>query len=260
MKPIYYETYGQGPPLLLIHGYMLSGEMYHPLLDFWKQKFQLIVPDLRGYGKSIDLPGPYTVQQSVQDVLQIMDSLNLQQFFVLGYSKGGLIAQQLAAHYPQRIKALVLACTFSYKPLSVGERLQKRFITNALNNISAPTMVKLMNKELAGALGKIDPQTLRWYKKMIIHNRRDVLLIGAHEIFKFDSRQRLGNIKIPTLVIGAAEDIVVPIHHTHLLARLIPGAKVKIFSNAGHAVIHTHSHLLAEAVSNFFISHLTPSS
>lgn len=259
MKQIYYEVYGQGPPLLLIHGYMFSGQMYYPLLDFWKQNFQLIVPDLRGYGKSIDLPGPYTVQQSVQDVLQIMDNLNLQHFFVLGYSKGGLVAQQLATHYPHRIKALTLACTFSHKPLSLGERLQKRFITNALSNISTHAMVKLMNKELVEALGKIDPQTLRWYKKMIIHNRKDVLLIGAHEIFKFDSRQRLGNIKIPTLVIGATEDIIVPIHHTHLLARQIPGARVKIFSNAGHAVVHTHSHLLAEAVNNFFISHLTPS-
>ncbi|MDW8157925.1 MAG: alpha/beta fold hydrolase [Bacteroidia bacterium] len=249
---LYYEVHGAGPAILLIHGYMFSGQMYHPLLDYWQHHFQLIIPDLRGYGRSINLPGPYTIEQSVQDVLAIMDSLGLSHFFVVGYSKGGLVAQQLATHYPYRVKALVLACTFSHKPLSVTERLQKRFITTALSNITTQTMVKLLNKELVEALGKIDPSTLRWYKKMIVHNRKDVLLIGAHEIFKFDSRKHLKNIKVPTLVIGASDDIIVPIHHAYFLAREIPGAQIKVFSNAGHAVVHTHKDLMAEVIKNFF--------
>lgn len=251
---IHFETIGTGPPLLLIHGYMLSGEMYKPLINEFADDFQLIIPDLRGYGKSNVLSGPYTISQYVKDLKKMIDLLQLKNLHVVGYSKGGIVAQEFVFTHPEIVNTLSLVCTFSHKPVTLTERLQRSLITSVLNRLGTTGLIRTMNRELAETVGKVDPKTLHWYKKMIMNNRKDVMLIGAHELFKYDSRHLLKSIKTPTLVVGAENDIVVPVHHTHVLAQGIPNARVHIVRNAGHAMVHTHTHLFVKYIRNFIKS------
>jgi pimeloyl-ACP methyl ester carboxylesterase len=86
--------------------------MFDPVLPALTRQHQVIVPDLRGHGRSQHLPGPYTVPQLAADLVALLDTLALESVDVLGYSQGGAVAQQLAHDYPGRVRRLVLACTY----------------------------------------------------------------------------------------------------------------------------------------------------
>ncbi|HEX6676849.1 MAG TPA: alpha/beta fold hydrolase, partial [Actinomycetes bacterium] len=115
---------GEGRPLVLLHGLLVSGELFAPVLDALAAHHQLIVPHLRGHGRSAHLPGPDTVEQLADDVALLLDALGVGQADVLGYSQGGAVAQQFARAHPGRVRRLVLACTYAHNALSPRERLE----------------------------------------------------------------------------------------------------------------------------------------
>src|SRR6266571_5173738 len=91
---------GAGPPLLLVHGLMVTGEMFQPVMDHFATQHRVIVPDLRGHGRSRGLPPPYTAAQLASDISRLLDRLGIESTAVLGYSQGGAIAQQLVLDDP----------------------------------------------------------------------------------------------------------------------------------------------------------------
>src|SRR5512147_1905779 len=92
---IFFTERGSGPPLLLVHGLMVTGEMFEPVIEHFSARHRLIVPDLRGHGRSRGLLPPYTVAQIASDLSRLLDHLGVDSAAVLGYSQGGAIAQQL---------------------------------------------------------------------------------------------------------------------------------------------------------------------
>src|ERR1700682_3746080 len=106
---LYCTDRGSGPPLLLVHGLMVSGEMFDTVVDQFARRHRVIVPDLRGHGRSRNLPPPYTVRQLAADLSRLLDHLGIESTAVLGYSQGGAVAQQLALDHPEQCHRLVLA-------------------------------------------------------------------------------------------------------------------------------------------------------
>src|SRR5271170_614623 len=103
---IYFTERGSGPPLLLVHGLMITGEMFEPVVEHLAARHRVIVPDLRGHGRSRGLPAPYTAAQLASDLSRLLDHLVIDSTAVLGYSQGGAIAQQLVLDDPQRCDRL----------------------------------------------------------------------------------------------------------------------------------------------------------
>jgi 3-oxoadipate enol-lactonase len=89
---VFVRQAGAGRPLVLLHGLLVSGEMFDPLLPVWSARHRLIVPDLRGHGRSAGLPGPYRVERLAADVADLLDGMNVARADVLGYSQGGTVA------------------------------------------------------------------------------------------------------------------------------------------------------------------------
>src|SRR5262245_30378250 len=121
---LFFQRSGAGTPLLLIHGLMVTGAMYDPVLPALSAHYHVIVPDLRGHGHSGALPGPYRVEQLARDLAQLLGNLQIDAAHVLGYSQGGAVAQQFAHDYPRRVRGLVLACTYAYNMLSRREQVE----------------------------------------------------------------------------------------------------------------------------------------
>jgi len=96
-----FNEHGSGPPLLLVHGLTVTGEMFNPVIDHLATKHRVIVPDLRGHGRSRHLPPPYTAGQLAADLTLLLDHLGIDPTAVLGYSQGGAIAQQLVLDHPR---------------------------------------------------------------------------------------------------------------------------------------------------------------
>src|SRR5882672_251721 len=97
---LYYETHGAGRPLILLHGGLMSGEMFGPVLPQLAERHQVIAVDLQGHGRTADIDRPIDVRLMAGDIAALIDHLKLDQPDIVGYSPAGGVALQTAAHYP----------------------------------------------------------------------------------------------------------------------------------------------------------------
>src|SRR5262249_14184445 len=103
---------------------MFTGEMFEPVVEHFATRHRVIVPDLRGHGRSRALASPYTAAQLAPDLSRLLDHLRIDSTAVLGYSHGGAIAQQLVLDHPTRCNRLVLPCTYAFNMATFRERLE----------------------------------------------------------------------------------------------------------------------------------------
>ena len=149
---LFFRLAGHGEPLLLIHGLTVTGRMFDPVLPDLARQHRTIAPDLRGYGRSKYLPGPYTVSQLAADLAHLLDDLGLATVDVLGYSQGGAVAQQFAHDYPDRVRRLILACTFAYNLATFQEKIEAALAPWMLRLLGTRRFMRLGLQ--AGALGR----------------------------------------------------------------------------------------------------------
>src|SRR5690348_13128007 len=105
---IYFEVHGMGDPLLLLHGFSGSSQDWTASIGELGKSFQIIIPDLRGHGRSSHLPAPFRHQDAATDMLRLMDHLGIRTLKGLGVSGGGNVLLHMATKQPDRVKAMVL--------------------------------------------------------------------------------------------------------------------------------------------------------
>jgi pimeloyl-ACP methyl ester carboxylesterase len=252
-SPLFVQQSGTGRPLLLIHGLMVSGVMYQPVLPTLATHYRLIVPDLRGHGRSGALPGPYSVEQLAHDLAQLLDDLHVDSAHVLGYSQGGAVAQQFAHDYPRRVRSLVLGCTYAYNMLSRRERVEGMLAPWFVRILGMRGIARLLISGVGGGRS-MSLETARWLQAILAANDKTRMVAAVEAMKAFDSRPWLHEIRCPTLVIAGAEDTAVPIAHAHMLTQGIPGAQLRVVEGAGHALIWTHTDSFVQAVEGFLAS------
>jgi pimeloyl-ACP methyl ester carboxylesterase len=106
---VYYEVHGTGRPLVLLHGGLGSGEMFGPVLDALAERYQVILPDLQGHGRTADIERPLDVRSMGDDIAALIEHLGLRKPHVAGYSLGGGVALQVAVRHPEQVGRLVVA-------------------------------------------------------------------------------------------------------------------------------------------------------
>src|SRR5262245_16786573 len=144
---------GSGSALLLVHGLMVSGAMFGPVVEPFARRHRVILPDLRGHGSSRGLPPPYTVAQLAADLAELLDDLRVETAVVLGYSQGGAIAQQLVLDHPGRCNRLVLACTYAFNMASLRERIEGYLTPSLIRLLGMTRFAKLVVSVGARELG-----------------------------------------------------------------------------------------------------------
>lgn len=247
---LYFTDRGSGPPLLLVHGLMMTGEMFEPVLDRFATRHRVIVPDLRGHGRSRGLPPPYTVRQLAADLSRLLDHLGIGSTAVLGYSQGGAVAQQLALDDSDRCQRLVLACTYAFNMATPREKIEGHV---------APTLVRVFGPrrfaEIAVSVGakELGKERAAWLIGLIADQDRKLMVSAWNETMAFDSRKRLAAIACPTLVIAGSKDQAVPMHHAEMLHDGITGSQLAIVDGAGHTLIWTHSDEFVRLVEEFLM-------
>lgn len=105
---MYYEIYGDGAPLFLLHGFTGSSSRWKPFIPSLAEHCQLIVPDLRGHGRSTNPSNEFTHRQSALDVFALAEHLRIDQFKAIGISTGGMTLTHMATQQPLRVEAMVL--------------------------------------------------------------------------------------------------------------------------------------------------------
>jgi pimeloyl-ACP methyl ester carboxylesterase len=245
-----YEVRGSGPPLLLVQGLGYGRWGWEPILDPLADTFRIAFYDNRGIGDSDIPPGPYTARQLADDAVAVLDAAGMDRADVLGTSLGGMVAQELALAYPERVERLVLACTtpggpsshpmpqqtvdlMAAAPTLPPETALRRFVENALSPGAPEELVeRILTLRLANPF---DPAG--WQAQAAA---------GA----SFDAFDRLERIEAPTLVVTGDEDVVVDPRNSELLAEGIPTARLERVPG-GHLFFWEDPHELVSLVKEF---------
>ena len=235
---LYFTECGSGPPVLLVHGLMVSGEMFEPVVNHLASRHRVIVPDLRGHGMSSTLGPPYTVAQLAADLSRLLDHQRINSIAVIGYSQGGAIAQQLVLDHPEQCNRVVLACTYAFNMATFHERLEGHFAPLIIRLLGMKRFAKLAVSQGAKELTK---ERSDWLIALMANQNRDLMLLAWNETMAFDSRHRLSEIRCPTLVVAGSNDRAVPLHHAQMLHNGISSSSLVVVEGAGHALIWTHT-------------------
>jgi len=245
---LYFTERGSGPPLLLVHGLMVTGDMFEPVIERFATRHRLIVPDLRGHGRSRGLPPPYAAGQLASDLSRLLDHLNIDSTAVLGYSQGGAIAQQLVLDYPKRCDRLVLACTYAFNMATFRDKLEGHLLPLLVHILGMRRFAKLLFSQGLTQIGK---ERADWLAGVVADQDRQLMVSAWREAMAFDSRRRLGEIGCPTLIVAGSNDQAVPIHHAKMLHAGITGSQLVVIDGADHALIWTHSDELMRVTDEF---------
>lgn len=244
------------PPLLLIHGWNFDGEMaFHKLMPILARRFRVIVPDLRNHGKSDRIRGRFELSDVADEVDAIVAALGVSTPIpVVGYSMGGMVAQELALRYPDRISALVLGATAArpiarLRPLSYAMFV----LTRAVARISRAEAVWASFLVLRRG-GLIGSQDEAWMWDSLLARDANLYHEAAYAIWRFDSRDRVAMLDVPTLVVIPERDTVVRVATQEELASLIPNAEVVRLPGLGHETILAAPDAFADAVAGFLES------
>jgi pimeloyl-ACP methyl ester carboxylesterase len=248
---IFYKVVGGGGPLLLLHGLMVTGAMFDPLVELLRDDFRMLIPDLRGHGRSGELSGPYDVPALAADLDAVMAEAGFEQAAVLGYSHGGAVAQQLAHARADRVGKMLLACTYAHNVESLRERIEATVFRTLLTLFSPGTIANLVVRpskpKPAGAIGLTRQQT-GWLCGLMAENQSGPMRGAVDGMIAFDSRPWLREIRVPTFVVGGTVDTAVPRHHFDMLVSGIPTARARLVEGADHTLIWTHTRELAEII------------
>jgi len=225
---------GAGPAVVLLHGLGSLSDDWLFQTPILAQHYRVLAPNLRGHAGSSPVRGPISVFTLASDVAQWLDALNVEAAHIVGLSLGGLVAQELAINFPQRVKRLVMCNTFAHLwPTSIGEAgiLGRRLITSTL--LPMATTARVVAADLfpkpdqaairSAVLERVGSNDLTSYR----------YLIGA--IRRFDSRPQLKRIQTPTLLITGDRDNVIPRGCQQQLVRGIRNIKWHIVRDSGHA-------------------------
>jgi pimeloyl-ACP methyl ester carboxylesterase len=248
---IFYKVTGNGEPLLLLHGLMVTGAMFDPLVVLLQSNFRMIIPDLRGHGQSGDLSGPYDVPSLTADLGGVLEHAGFENCAVLGYSHGGAVAQQLAHTRRALVNKMMLTCTYAYNVATPRERMEASVFLTLLTLFTPRTLANLVvqpsKPKPVGEIG-LNKTQVDWLRALMATNRAPPMRGAVRGMVTFDSRPWLGEIRVPTLVVGGTHDTAVPQYHFDQLVNGIPGARGLLVERAGHPLIWTHTRELAEIV------------
>ncbi|CAN5778230.1 hypothetical protein BH23ACT5_BH23ACT5_20470 [soil metagenome] len=238
-----------GPAVVLIHGLAGSSlaEWYRvgPLLA---ESFRVILLDNRSHGLSPQSRGRFDVAQEADELAGVLDALEVGAATVVGYSMGGTIAQALAQRHPSRVGRLVLVATFSHHPpLWRYFRVAGLMVGRAWERLTAWGTPDVRSLYLLGTQA-VEGNHARWLWEETHRRDPDAGAQAAFAMLRFDARDWVSALKVPTTVVIPTRDQLVPPKWQYELAASIGGAEVVEIGGARHELPWTHPDMMAEVI------------
>ena len=216
---IYFEVHGTGEPLLLLHGFSGSSQDWKALTTGPLADFQLIMPDLRGHGRSGILSQPFRHQDSATDMLALLDHLGIRNCRGLGISGGGNVLLHMATRQPDRIKAMVLVSATAYFPAPA------RLIMRRYPESLPESQWDILRRSHPGGDAQIHA----------------ILASGKSFANSYDDMNftppYLSTIQARTLIVQGDRDTLYPVELSVEMAKAIPQSSLWILPNSGHGPV-----------------------
>lgn len=221
---LYYEVYGVGKPLLLIHGNGGSIENFKNQIPYFAKNYKVIAVDSRAQGKSIDTSDSLTYEMMADDFNALLNQLHIDSCYVIGWSDGGINGLLLAMRHPEKVKKLAITGANLWPDTTAVDPNLFQWIVSTNDSLAKVPQIPAVKAQ----------------KKLLN------LMVFNPNI----STAALKQVTCPTLVIGGDNDVILP-KHTLVIAEAIPQAYLWILPNSGHSTLIRYKDMFNQVVEDF---------
>ncbi len=248
---LYYETLGKGEPLLLIAGRNNDHHIWDMVVSDFTRRYQVIVYDACGTGQS-DKPKepPYSTPGFARDAIALLDYLEIKRAHIYGISMGGRVGQWVGIDYPERVGALILACS------TVGDAHGVKRSPEVEALLAGGGSLKVLDTFFSRLWLFTHPQFFASMRESQRHPMPAYAEeLHTHASESHDAWDRLPEIKAPTLVLHGSEDVITPAANAKILADRIPGAELHLIKGGRHIFFLEYRREVNKLVLDFLKRH-----
>jgi 3-oxoadipate enol-lactonase len=222
-----------GPVVLLSHSLATSLDLWLPQLAVLEPRFRVLRYDTRGHGASDAPQGAYTLAQLADDAVAVMDAFDIETAHWVGISMGGMIGQAVALNHAERLRSLVLCDTAAAVP-SEAQALWKQRIDKARGEGMTALADETLQRWFTPPYLAKDPRGVRSIRGMILSTPVSGFIGCSEAIRQLDFLERLGDIRLPTLIIVGEQDPGTPVVNSEAIHNRIKDSRLEIIPSAAH--------------------------
>ncbi|MEX1247244.1 MAG: alpha/beta fold hydrolase [Anaerolineales bacterium] len=251
-----FQEKGRGIPVLLIHGFPFSSQMWARQLDSWSDQARSVAPDLPGFGDSPVIHEAFSVEQYAESCLAVLDALDILEPTVIGgLSMGGYVSLAFARLYPERVRALMLFSTRAGADSLEGKANRDKTIAQVREH-GAVAVTEAMYPKLLAPATYVEKPAAAAELQDIMRTASPEGIIGALKAMRDrpDSTNYLREISVPTLIIHGRQDAVIPPSEAQAMAEPIANSELHLVDNAGHLLNLEQPDEFSRIVSTFLQS------
>ena len=215
--------------MLLLHGYPLDGSIWSEVVPLLVDRFELIIPDLRGFGESTTVNTPYTMDTFASDVLGLLDHLGFEKTALAGHSMGGYVALAFAKNYPDRLSGLGLVS--SQALADPPERKQGRYDTAAqVSEKGVGVVVEAMTSKFTS------DRRVQAVAQSVMEQQKPDGIMGALKAMaeREDLSARLSDFRFPLVLVHGDQDALIPVERAREIKAAVPRANLAELKGVGH--------------------------
>jgi pimeloyl-ACP methyl ester carboxylesterase len=238
-----YERRGDGTPLVLIHGYPLNHTIWSPVVPLLENDFDLILPDLRGFGKSGVIRTPYQLADMAADIAALLDFLKMEKAAITGHSMGGYIALAFARYYPSRLSGLGLISSQALADTpekKVGRTQEAEYIlAHGVGNVAEGMSIMLTE----------DPVLQTTLKELMLQQLPEGLAGALRAMAgRLDSTPLLQDFDFPVVLVHGLADKLIPVERARALRGMLRKGYLTEIERVGHMPMMEAPQVTADAL------------
>lgn len=247
---------GQGEPLLLLNGALMSLAAWQPVVTVLEKSFRVVRCDFRGQFFSLGEPQP-DLDSHLADVLALLDHLELSRVHIAGTSFGSLLGLRLAARHPERVASLAAVTSTdriteeSWRELAVVQEACLAAADGGDGGRVSDLTLHMFSDEFRARQSALMDMQREWISALPAKWFRGIAGI-LEAVNRIDLRPELPQVRCPVLVLAAEKDVIFPIERSQALAVALPSARLEVVPGAGHSIVVESPGPLAEALLRFF--------
>lgn len=268
---LYWESHGEGPPLVFCYGLSCRKEHWRHQLPYFRKKYRTIFFDYRGHNAS-QVPAAESaigVARCAEDIEDLVNYLKIEKAAFAGHSLGVAVLVEAALKSPERFHAMTLICGAVHNPFDhmlytdrlngvyrASSLLAAHFpeVSRALWRVTSPKnpLARYLALQLGFNPERAARRDVESYLEGVSRIRSDVFYALLDDYTKNDRRPRLKDLAVPTLVVAGEEDCVTPLEVQQEMARLIPGARLLSVAGGSHNAHCDFPETVNQAMESFF--------
>jgi len=221
---------------MLIHGFPLCRKMWRPqVAPLVAAGFRVITPDLRGYGETPPERLPARMESYADDLVALLDELTIEQAVFGGMSMGGYVLMSLLEHHPQRVSAAMFLMTRAAADDPAGKERRKLLADEALHTGPGKIADTFESVLFGPGVARTRPELVTEVRSWMLATPPGGMAAGLLAMReRKDYIDQLASFRLPALVVGAEQDLAIPLGHSVVLAKGLPQATLKVVEGAGH--------------------------